>query len=76
MKYKKFKLNPNLKRNLQTLDSELTQKLVGGNNTASSLERNNPWTPLIESNCGYYCRAICEGACRVVSFQRIRGLMR
>ena len=71
MKYKKFKLNPNLKRNLETLDSELAQKLVGGINTASGVKRNNPLTLPLETGCGYFCRADCEGWCGSLSYKEL-----
>ena len=60
---KKFKLNPNLKRKLEALDSKLTRKLVGGRCSVSDSKRNKSWIPPIESDCGKTCVSQCEETC-------------
>lgn len=67
MKYKKFKLNPDLRRKLEALDSKLAQKLVGGRCSVSNLKRNKSWIPPLESDCGTYCSVQCEYRCGTLS---------
>ena len=63
MKYKKFKLHAELKRTLETLNSSLSQKVVGGMHGPDDTLRYDGCGAQCEITCAYYCRTGCEGGC-------------
>ena len=54
---KKFKLNSNLRQNLEILDSELSQKVIGGMRFPDDLIQSDP-------GCGAQCEITCANWCR------------
>ncbi len=63
MKYKKFKLKPELRRNLEILNSSLSQKVVGGTHGPDDVVSYDGCGAQCEITCAYYCRYACEGEC-------------
>lgn len=63
MNNKKFKLNPDLKKSLEVLDTMLSEKVVGGKHFSGDLELEDPCGAQCETTCAFYCIKYCEGFC-------------
>lgn len=57
----KFKLNSELRQNLETLDSALSQKVVGGMHIPDDFVQYDACGAQCEESCAWWCRKFCEG---------------
>ncbi len=69
MSSKKFKLNSELKSNLEILDSKLSERVVGGMRFTHDLELTDPCGAQCEVTCAHYCLANCDDFCGSTAYK-------